>query len=272
MLELHQFEASHYSEKVRLVLDYKQLPYKTIEITPGLGQIDLYRMSGQRQVPVLKDGNEIVPDSTAIARYLDAKYPDRPVIPVNAKEKGLCLMMEAWADESIGLNGRKAMIGAFNQHPNFRTSLLPISTPEVLKTAVGAVPGDVLNLLGVGVGLGPDAVKEATEILRQDLEALCLILGEQPYLCGEQPTLADFAVAGLSMYLKFPSNLYVDLPTGICGKGVPGLVDDPAFSEFWTWRDRLYNDFRKVRSSSGPGGNGPSASAPTTGPVAIGID
>ncbi|MEM9089481.1 MAG: hypothetical protein AAGC93_12135, partial [Cyanobacteria bacterium P01_F01_bin.53] len=68
------------------------------------------------------------------------------------------------------------------------------------------------------------------------------------------------------------SNSYVDLPTGICGKGVPGLVDDPAFSEFWTWRDRLYNDFRKVRSNSGPGGSGPSASAPTTGPVAIGID
>lgn len=266
MLELHQFEASHYSEKVRLVLDYKQLPYKTIEITPGLGQIDLYRMSGQRQVPVLKDGDEVIPDSTAIARYLDEKYPAKPVIPVDAKARGLCLLMEAWADESIGLNGRKAMIGAFNQHPNFRTALLPVSTPDALKSAVGAVPGDVLNLLGIGVGLGPDAVKSATEILKQDLEALCLILSTQPYLCGDDPTLADFAVAGLSMYLKFPSHLYIDLPVGICGKGVPGLVDDPAFSEFWIWRDRLYSDFRKVRS----GGIG--STVPASGPTTIGID
>ncbi len=267
MLELYQFEASHYSEKVRLVLDYKQLPYSTIEVTPGLGQIDLYRLSGQRQVPVLKDGDEVVPGSSAIAHYLERKYPERPLIPADAKQKGLCLMMEAWADESIGLNARKAMIGAFNQHPNFRTALLPISTPDLLKTAVGAVPGDVLNLLGIGVGLGPDAIKSAMEILRKDLEAACLILETQPYLCGSEPTLADFALAGLSMYVKFPSEVYLDLPVGICNKGVPGLVDDPAFSAFWLWRDRLYSDFRKPRVI-----NRPSASAPTTGPVAIGID
>ncbi len=266
MLELHQFEASHYSEKVRLVLDYKQLPYKTIEVTPGIGQIDLYRLSGQRQVPVLKDGDEVVSDSTAIARYLDQKYPDRPLLPLDSKQKGLCLMMEAWADESIGLNARTVMIGAFNQHPNFRTALLPISTPDLVRNAVSAIPGDVLNLLGTGVGFGPSAVKSATEILRQDLEALCLILATQPYLCGDQPTLADFAVAGVSMYLKFPSATYIDLPVGICDRGVPGLADDPAFSAFWLWRDQLYADFRKRRSV------GPTAGAPTVGPVAIGID
>ena len=269
MLELHQFEASHYCEKIRLLLDYKQLSYKAIEVSPGLGQIDLYRLSGQRQVPVLKDGDEIVPDSTAIARYIEAKYPDRPVIPADAKQKGLCLMMEAWADESIGLNARKAMIGAFTQHPNFRTALLPVSTPELVKTVVGSVPGDLLNLVGAGAGFGGDAVKSATDILRQDLESLCLILSTQPYLCGDTPTLADFSVAGLSMYLKFPSALYVDLPVGIGGKGVPGLADAPEFSLFWEWRDRLYQDFRKPRT-------GPSASAPVTGnssgPVAIGID
>lgn len=267
MLELHQFEASHYCEKVRLVLDYKQLTYKTIEVSPGIGQIDLYRLSGQRQVPVLKDGDEVVPDSTAIAQYLDKKYPEKPLIPTDPKQKGLCLMMEAWADESIGLNARKAMIGAFNQHPNFRTALLPLSTPELVKNVVGSVPSDLLSLIGAGAGFGGDAVKTATDILRQDLESLCLILSTQPYLCGEQPTLADFAVAGLSMYIKFPSALYVDLPAGIGGKGVPGLADAPEFSSFWEWRDRLYADFRKPRT-------GPTATAPVTGtgPVAIGID
>ncbi len=265
MLELYQFEASHYCEKVRLLLNYKQLSYKTIEVSPGIGQIDLYRLSGQRQVPVLKDGVEVVPGSSAIARYLEDKYPDRSVIPADAKQKGLCLMMEAWADESIGLNARKAMIGAFNQHPNFRTALLPISTPELMKNAVSSVPGDLLSLLGAGIGFGGEAVKEATDILRRDLEALCLILGTQPYLCGEQPTLADFAVAGLSMYVKFPSSLYLDLPIGIGGKGVPGLADAPEFKTFWAWRDRLYQDFRAPRT-------GPSVGAPAGGPVSIGID
>lgn len=269
MLELYQFEASHYSEKIRLILDYKQLPYRAVEVTPGVGQIDLFRLSGQRQVPVLKDGNEVIPDSTAIAKYLDRQYPDRPIIPSAPAQRGLCLMMESWGDESIGLNARKVMIGAFNQHPNFRTAFLPETTPDPFKTLLGAVPGNVLNLLGTGVGLGPDTVKTATDALKQDLEALCLLLANRPYLVADQPTLADFTVAGLSMYIKFPSRHYVDLPAGICDKGVPGLADDPAFQPFFDWRDRLYADYRQPRDLT------PSAS-PTTdagpGPTRISID
>lgn len=259
MLELYQFEASHYSEKVRLVLDYKQLPYTKIEVNPGVGQIDLFRLSGQLQVPVLKDGSEIVPDSTAIALYLDRKYPERPVIPSDPRQKGLCLMMEAWADESIGLNARKAMIGAFKQHPNFRTALLPTSTPDLLRNLVGAVPSDLLNVLGTGVGFGPDDIKQAAAILRQNLEALCLLLETSPYLVGDAPTLADFAVAGLSMYLKFPASRYVDLPVAICDKGVPGLADDAAYEAFFRWREQLYVDFRQMLPETvGVSGSGPS--------------
>ncbi|MEM6426002.1 MAG: glutathione S-transferase family protein [Cyanobacteria bacterium P01_D01_bin.128] len=270
MIELYQFEASHYCEKVRLILDYKKLTYKKIEVTPGVGQFELFQKSGQRQVPVLQDRSEIIPDSTAIAQYLDQKYPDSPVLPADPKQRGLCLMMEAWADESIGLNARKAMIGAFNQHPNFRTALLPAATPDLVKNLVGAVPGDVLNLLGIGVGFGGEAVKEATDILRQNLEALCLILQDSPYLVADHPTLADFAVAGLSMYIKFPAQEYIDLPEGICDKGVPGLADDPAFESFFAWRDRLYADYREVRIPTPPTGTATGSSR--RGPQSISID
>lgn len=263
MLELYQFEASAYSEKVKFILDYKQLPYKPVEVTPGMGQIELYQQSGQRKVPVLKDGSDLIPDSTAIALYLDEKYPDRPVIPTDLRQKGLCLALEDWADESLGIQGRKAMIGAFNQHPNFRTALLPTATPDVVKNLVGAFPGDVLSILGMGVGFGPDSVKEATIILKQGLESLCLMLSSQPYLVSDQPTLADFAVAGLTMYIKFPAAQYVDLPEGICDKGVPGLADDISFQPFFDWRDRLYADYRQTREG---------APASDTGPTAINID
>lgn len=264
MLELYQFEASAYSEKVKLILDYKQLPYQAIEVTPGVGQIDIYQMSGQRKVPVLKDDTNVIPDSTAIARYLDMAYPERPIIPTDPRQKGLCLALEDWADESLGIQGRKAMIGAFNQHPNFRTALLPTATPDLVKNLVGAVPGDVLNLLGAGVGFGPDAIKDATTILKQALESLCLMLQDQPYLVGDQPTLADFAVAGITMYIKFPASQYVDLPEGICGKGVPGLADDINYQPFFDWRDRLYTDYRKVRVGA--------PSSTSTGPTAINIE
>ncbi|HEY9619755.1 MAG TPA: glutathione S-transferase family protein [Crinalium sp.] len=263
MLELYQFELSHYSEKVRFILDYKGLPYRKIEVTPGIGQLEVYRLSGQRQVPVLKDGTEVIADSTAIADYLEKTYPDRPIIPTDPKQKGLCLLMEQWADESIGLNSRKAMFGAFEIDQAFRQAFLPSATPDVLKTLVGAVPGELLGILGLGVGLGPDAIKAGTDAIKRDLTALCYILLDQPYLVTDHPTLADFAVAGLSMYLKFPDGPYLDIPSNLKGKGVPGIADVGTFAPFFDWRDRLYADYRKTSTTS---------SSSSSGPTSINID
>lgn len=261
MLELYQFEMSHYVEKVRLILDYKGLPYRKIEVTPGIGQLELFQMSGQRKVPVLKDGSEIIPDSTAIAEYLDRKYPEKPIIPTDPKQKGQVLLIEQWADESLGINARKGLIGSLSQNQSFRTAVLPASTPDVLKNLVGAIPGEFLGVLGSGVGMGPDAVKEATDALKRSFTALSLILMEQPYLVGDSPTLADFAVAGLSMYAKFPIGGYLNIPESLKGKGVAGIADVSIFDPFFNWRDKLYADFRKASVSSY---TSPSGSAPTS--------
>jgi glutathione S-transferase len=250
MLELYQFELSHYAEKIRLVLDYKGLAYRKIEVTPGIGQLDLMRLSGQRQVPVLKDGSQVIADSTAIAEYLDKTYPDRPIIPTEPKLRGLCLLLEQWADEVLGWDARKAMIGAMNQDPSFRTAFLPTTVPAPLKSLIGAVPGTVLGSLNQGVGLGPEGA-------RRSLTALCEMLLTQPYLVTDHPTLADFAVAGLSLYLKFPSGNYLDIPESLKGKGVAGIADVAAFEPFFTWRDKLYADYRTSSTPPPPTGQGP---------------
>jgi glutathione S-transferase len=259
MLELYQFEMSQYSEKVRLILDYKGLAYRKIEVTPGVGQLELFQLSGQRRVPVLKDGTTVVSDSTAIAMYLDRQYPDKPLIPTDPKERGMCLLMEEWADASIGIKSRKVLYGALSQNQSFRTSILPNTTPDFIKTFVGAVPPEVLDILGAGVGYGADAVKEAKDDLKQDLEALSLLLLDRPYLVTDRPCLADFAVAGLSMLLKFPTGPYLDLPEDLKGKGIPGLADSSVYETFFDWRDRLYADYRKPLTATAG-----SASAPTS--------
>ncbi len=263
MLDLYQFELSQYSEKVRLILDYKGLAYRKIEVTPGIGQVELLRMTGQRQVPVLKDGNQIVADSTEIAKYLDYQYPDRPLIPTDPLQRGLCLLMEEWADESIGMKSRKVLFGAISQNQNFRKSFLPASTPDLVKSLVELFPSEVLKVLGFGVGYSPDAVKSATADLKQDLEALCLLLLERPYLIGDRPTLADLAVAGLSMLIKFPEGPYLDLPATLKGKGIPGLADSVVYQPFFTWRDRLYAQYRKPSTVS---------STPNSAPTSIDIE
>ncbi|MBD2210562.1 glutathione S-transferase family protein [Calothrix sp. FACHB-156] len=259
MLELYQWELSQYSEKVRLILDYKELNYRKIEVTPGIGQVELFRLTGQRQVPVLKDGSRYIVDSTEIAKYLDLEYPERPLIPKDPKKRGACLLIEEWADESIGIKGQKALFAAISQDQNFRKSFLPTSTPDILKNLIEGVPRDFLTVLGFGVGYSPDVIKSAIADLNQDLEALTLLLADSPYLLGDEPSLADLAVAGLSILLKFPEGPYLDIPADLRGKGLPGLADNPDYAPFFEWRDRIYAQFRKPLT-----GTSPSASRPTS--------
>ena len=52
------------------------------------------------------------------------------------------------------------------------------------------------------------------------------------------------------MYLKFPEGSYFDIPDALKGKGVPGIADVGTFEPFFTWRDKLYADFRKFSSAT----------------------
>ena len=60
MLELHQFRHSAFCLKVRMVLQAKGLSFRTVEVPPGVGQVAVIRLSGQRQVPVLVDGDQVI--------------------------------------------------------------------------------------------------------------------------------------------------------------------------------------------------------------------
>ncbi|MFM2303278.1 MAG: hypothetical protein RLZZ135_687 [Cyanobacteriota bacterium] len=261
MLELYQFELSQFSEKVRLVLDYKGLAYRKIEVVPGVGQLELFRMSGQRQVPVLKDGNTVIADSTAIALYLERTYPDRPIVPTNPQQKATCLLLEQWADHSIGTKSRSILLEGL-KNSNLRTSILPVGTPDLLKNLVGSIPREALDVLGLGVGLTPDAIRAAKAEMHRGLESICLMLAQNscPYLTGDTPSLADFAIAGLSLVLKIPEGPYLNIPENLKGKGIPGFADNPDYDLFFAWRDRLYANFRKPHQ---PDINN-SGAAPTT--------
>jgi glutathione S-transferase len=246
MLELYQFELSQFSEKVRLILDYKGLAYRKIEVVPGVGQLDIFRMSGQRQLPVLKDGHIVIADSTAIALYLDKTYPDRPIIPTNPQQKATCLLLEQWADSSIGTKGRTILLDSLKS-TNLRTSILPSGTPDILKNLIGSIPREAIDVLGLGLGLTPDSIKAAKAEMHRSLESICLMLSQNScaYVTGDTPTLADLTVAGLSLLLKIPDGPYLNIPNNLKGKGIPGFADNPDYDLFFTWRDKLYADFRK---------------------------
>ncbi|MEN9768065.1 glutathione S-transferase family protein [Vulcanococcus sp.] len=229
MLELHQFRHSAFCEKVRLVLAYKRLPFNTLEVTPGVGQVELYRLSGQRQVPVLVDGAEVIADSTAIALYLEQQHPEPPLLPQDPAQRAQVLLLEDWADTALATGARLALLQAAALDSQLRDGLLPEATPSGLRSLLGALPGGVLS--GVGQVLDASALQQ----LRHNLEQLNALLQAQPYVVGDQLSLADLAVMGQLSLIRFPETA----GSALAGRGLPGLADDPSLEPLWRWRDAL---------------------------------
>ena len=112
MLELHQFRHSAFCLKVRMVLQAKELSFRAVEVPPGVGQVAVFLLSGQRQVPVLVDGDQVIADSSAIALYLDQREPEPALIPTDPRQAAQVHLLEDWADTTLAMAGRSSLVQA----------------------------------------------------------------------------------------------------------------------------------------------------------------
>ncbi|MEB3159751.1 MAG: glutathione S-transferase family protein [Synechococcus sp.] len=229
MLELHQFRHSAFCLKVRMILQAKSLSFRVVDVTPGIGQIDVFRLSGQRQVPVLVDGDAVVVDSSAIAKHLESLEPEPPLIPVDPRHRAQAHLIEDWADTTLAAAARLAFAQAAVADPVLRDALLPDSLPSPLRQAAAALPGGWLQGLGDLVDQGGRAEMLASLIELSEAVAV------SPWLVGDAMSVADLAVAAQLSLLRFPESSGASL----AGRGVPGLSDHPRLQALFLWRDQL---------------------------------
>lgn len=103
---------SPYVRKLLVCLELKQLPYTIDPIVPFYGNENFALFSPLRRVPVLVDGDVVLCDSTVICEYLDERYPELPLLPVDAAARARARWFEEYADSKLG----EAMIWhLFNQ-------------------------------------------------------------------------------------------------------------------------------------------------------------
>ncbi len=233
MLELHQFKHSAFCEKARLVLAAKGLEAKLVEVVPGVGQLEIFRLSGQRQVPVLVDGTEVIADSTEIALHLEQRHPLPALLPRDPEERARVLLLEDWADTALATRCRRALLQAAASNPTLRSALLPEATPSALRQLVSALPGNLIAPLSDTLTslLAPQEARQ----LHRDLEQLSLLVSTRAHLVGSQLSLADLAVVAQLSLLRFPATAQPP----IAGEGVSGIADNPLFQPLFRWRDGI---------------------------------
>ncbi len=93
---------SPYVRKVLVVLHFKGIPYRIDPIVPFLGDDRFAKLSPVRRVPVLVDDRVTLADSSVICQYLEDRYPEPALYPIDVVDRAKARWLEEFADTRMG--------------------------------------------------------------------------------------------------------------------------------------------------------------------------
>src|SRR5262245_50223671 len=187
---LHQYAVSPFSEKVRKILAFKRIRWRSVDqpiIAPKPKLIPL--TGGYRRIPVLQIGADIYCDTALIARVLEERKPEPSCFPPGSV--GACEIIAHWADHWLFM----AAV------PLGLVSLLPTLPPEFMKDRQAMSPAFTV-----------DSVKESLPDCRNRLVAAMDWLDSQltshDFLFGSSFSVADAACFHPRWFLRSNSEAF----------------------------------------------------------------
>ena len=231
MITLYQFRHSAFCLKTRMALHAKKLQYRVEEVSPGIGQFEIFKISGQKQVPIIvDDNNQIISDSSNICEYINKKNEHNPLYPEDSLLFAQCKLIEDWADTTMASTCRKALIKSAIENPQLRTALLPDEIPSSVKGFVDKLPFKNLSKISNVVLSSRDNLE-----LQKILEALSKSLINKKYIIGDNLSIADISIAAQLSLLKFPKSSGPILS----GEGCQEYINNPYLENLFIWRNNL---------------------------------
>ena len=100
---LHQFPSSHFNEKVRWALDWKQIEHRRKNYLPGPHAGAIKKLTGQTATPALEIDSEIIAGSAAIIDRLEERFPETSSLyPTNPDLRAEALAVQSRFDREVG--------------------------------------------------------------------------------------------------------------------------------------------------------------------------
>jgi glutathione S-transferase len=217
---LIQLDISHFSEKVRWALDYKQVPHVRRSPLPGTHiPISFALTRGQSvYLPLLQMDGRTIADSTAILAAIEERYPDPPLYPADPEQRRRALELEDYFDEELGPAARLLPFHELTNEPAMFAEVAAAAVPGPLGNAKGLVGLYARTYTGLRFGVRDEAAaatareKIVAALDRLDAE---LVAGEGEFLVGESLSVADITAASLFYPVIGPDEgpLPADSPT-----------------------------------------------------------
>jgi glutathione S-transferase len=151
--------------------------------------------SGQGRVPVLVDGDTVVFDSTRIAEYLEARFPDRPSLFGGPAAQALTKFIIGWTDTALVPALVRCYVADIVRHLDPDDAAYFRESRE--------------TRFGVSLDAAAADREERLPAIRQVLAPLKAALAEQEFLGGAMPLYADYAVFSIFQWTRMVSSFDV---------------------------------------------------------------
>lgn len=102
MLTLIDAPRCPYCARVRIVLAEKGVPHDSVVIDLDDRPAWIYAKNPTGRVPVLEDGELVLPESAVILEYLEERFPEPPLLPADAAARALVRLRIFRFDDALG--------------------------------------------------------------------------------------------------------------------------------------------------------------------------
>jgi glutathione S-transferase len=93
VITLYDADRCPYCARTRIVLAEKGVEYETVVVDLDDRPAWIYEKNPTGRVPVLEEDTFVLPESAVINEYLNERYPDPPLLPDDAAERGLARVL-----------------------------------------------------------------------------------------------------------------------------------------------------------------------------------
>ena len=209
-LILHNYDFSNFAEKARLMLGFKGMAWRSVEIPPIAPKPKLTPLTGgYRRTPVLQEGADVWCDTRLIARELERRVPEPSFFP--AKTAGAGEAIAWWAEQQFMRPTALYVSGINAEH-----------MPEGLHADRARVHGVPVPSI--------EAVRRAAtrnlHLVRPQIRWIADMLADgRPYLLGDVPCIADFAAYHVVWFYR--------------GRHIDCRQELTPYPRLLAWRDRM---------------------------------
>jgi glutathione S-transferase len=181
-LILHQYQSSPFSEKIRAILSFKDVPWTAVEIPVTMPKPDVVALTGgYRRTPIMQIGAHIYCDSALIAEVLERLAPTPAIFP--PESAGTARFFAQWADSTLFWT-----VASYAFQPEGAAVILAGLSPEQRQRFVA----DRAAFRGKLPRMSPPDATAALLIYLRRLETM--LIDDRIWLLGYSASIADFSV------------------------------------------------------------------------------